>query len=281
MSRLTVVVLTYNEEQNLPDCLDSLRAVPHDLVIVDSGSTDATLCIAAEHNARVLQHTFESHARQWQWTLDQLEPDTDWVLGLDADQRLSPELSAELCRLLEQPSIEYDGFYVKRRQIFRGRWIKHGGYYPKYMLKLFRPRTVRIDELDLMDHHFYVPGGVSTLHYDLIEDNHKEAQIAFWVSKHVRYAELHAQEEVARRATHHAWPVEARLFGTPDERVVWLKQRWYNLPLYLRPFVFFAYRYLFRLGFLDGKQGFIFHFLQTFWYRLLIDIRVDELQQRS
>src|SRR4051794_35285820 len=94
--RLTVIVLTYNEELNLPDCLTSLCDLPHDLVIVDSGSTDKTLHIAAEHGARVLTHPFESHARQWQWILEQIGLDLDWVLGLDADQRLSPELGTEL-----------------------------------------------------------------------------------------------------------------------------------------------------------------------------------------
>jgi glycosyltransferase involved in cell wall biosynthesis len=283
-SGLTVIVLTRNEERNLLACLSSLANVPHNLVVVDSGSTDATLEIAAAHDACVLSHPFESHARQWSWTLRQLAPTLDWVLGLDADQRLSPELAVELRELFRCPSqrlADHDGFYVNRRQIFRGRWIRNGGYYPKLLLKLFRANAAHLDERDLMDHHFYVTGRVGTLRGDLIEDNLNEGDIEFWITKHVRYAELHAQEEVLRTAANQPWVIKPALFGTPDQRVVWLKQCWYKLPLYIRPFVFFLYRYVIRLGFLDGKQGFIFHFLQSFWYRLIVDIRIDELRQRG
>jgi glycosyltransferase involved in cell wall biosynthesis len=279
---LTVIVLTYDEELNLPACLDSLRLVPHRLVVVDSGSSDATRQIAEAYGARILCHPFESHARQWSWTLQQLALDADWVLGLDADQRLSRELACELAQLFERPiGSGVGGYYVNRRQIFRGQWIRNGGYYPKYLLKLFRASKVRFDERDLMDHHFYVDGRVGILRGDLIEDNQKEIDIGFWLSKHLRYAELHAREELLRRQTPNAWLIQPNPLGTPDQRVVWLKQRWYSLPLYLRPFLLFSYRYFVRLGFRDGKQGFIFHFLQSFWYRLLVDIRIDDLRQRG
>jgi glycosyltransferase involved in cell wall biosynthesis len=280
---LAVVVLTYNEELNLSACLASLHGLPHTLMVVDSGSTDGTLSIAAAHGARTLAHPFASHATQWRWALEHLEPNVEWVLGLDADQCLSTELRAELLRLFagdDERLCRCTGFYLNRRQIFRGTWIRHGGYYPKYLLKLFRVTSVRIDERDLMDHHFYVEGAVDKLHGDLIEDNHKERDIGFWISKHVGYAELHAREELARRPSSNAWLVRPAFFGTPDERIVWLKRFWYHMPLYVRPVLYFAYRYVLRRGFLDGKQGFIFHFLQSFWYRLLVDIRLDDLRSQ-
>jgi glycosyltransferase involved in cell wall biosynthesis len=288
--RLTVVVLTRNEEQNLPACLAALQHVPHRLIVVDSGSTDATLEIAAKYDACILTHPFETHAHQWDWTLAQLksecdfDPEMDWVLGLDADQRLSSELAGELAGLFAHPNgalRRNDGFYVNRRQVFRGRWIRHGAYYPKYLLKLFRASSVHFDERDLMDHHFYVSGRAGTLSGDLVEDNLKEADIGFWIAKHVRYAELHAREELARRQMHQPWLVHPTLVGNPDQRTAWLKQHWYGMPLYMRPFLLFLYRYVVRLGFLDGKQGFVFHFLQSFWYRLLVDIHIDEQQQRG
>jgi glycosyltransferase involved in cell wall biosynthesis len=281
---LAVVVLTYNEESNLPTCLTSLRGLPHALTIVDSGSTDRTLAIAAEHGARTFTHPFESHAQQWRWAIQQVEPTFEWVLGLDADQSLSSELQSELVELFTSGGdrlAPYVGFYLNRRQIFRGQWIRHGGYYPKYLLKLFRRGRVVIDDRDLIDHHFYVAGPTTKLRGDLIEDNRKEADITFWISKHVRYANLHAREELARRSASQPWLVQPALFGTPDERVVWLKRLWYRMPLYARPCLYFVYRYLFRRGFLDGKQGFIFHFLQSFWYRLLVDIHVDDLGRQA
>jgi len=115
------------------------------------------------------------------------------------------------------------------------------------------------------------------LRYDLVEDNLKEANIAFWLSKHIGYAELHAREELSRRREGHEWLIQPSLFGSPDQRVVWCKRLWYQMPLYARPFFYFVYRYLVLRGILDGKQGFIFHFLQSFWYRLLVDIRLDDM----
>jgi glycosyltransferase involved in cell wall biosynthesis len=278
---LAVVVLTYNEELNLPACLDSVDGLARALVVVDSGSTDRTLAIAVEHGACILSHEFAGHAAQWRWALGQLDPQVEWVLGLDADQRLSPELRAELEHLFaaeQQRLLEHNGFYLNRRQIFRGQWIHHGGYYPKYLLKLFRLNKVQLDEQDLMDHHFYVPGKLGELRHDLIEDNRNEANIAFWLTKHIGYAELHAREEFSRRCGDgHGWPIQPALFGTPDQRVVWCKRIWYRMPLYARPLLYFLYRYFLLGGVLDGKQGFIFHFLQSFWYRLLVDIRLDDL----
>ncbi len=277
---LAIVVLTHNEELNLPACLHSVQGLSDQVLVVDSGSTDRTRAIATEWHARVLIHEFVGHAKQWRWALEQLDADTEWVLGLDADQRLSEELRDELVGLFtceKSRLMAHNGFYLNRRQIFRGKWIHHGGYYPKYLLKLFRLNRVQLDDRDLMDHHFYIASKVGELRHDLIEDNLKEANIAFWLSKHIGYAELHAREEFSRRRDGHAWPIQPALFGSPDQRVVWCKRLWYRMPLYARPVLYFVYRYIVLRGILDGKQGFIFHFLQSFWYRLLVDIRLDDL----
>jgi glycosyltransferase involved in cell wall biosynthesis len=275
---LSVVILTFNEEVNLPRCLESLRPLPCDLFIVDSGSTDATLAIARQHHAYIAEHPFQTHALQWGWALQNLPLRTDWVLAIDADQSLTPELARELAGLFGDPArlpVELGGLYLNRRQIFRGRWIRYGGYYPKYLLKLFRRDAVRVDANDLVDHHFYVSGKTGKLRHDLLEVNRKEDDITFWISKHNRYAALIAEEECRRRngATS---PLQPAFFGSPDERILRLKQVWRALPLFLRPGLYFLYRYFFRLGFLDGKEGFIFHFLQGFWFRLLVDIKMDE-----
>lgn len=172
---------------------------------------------------------------------------------------------------------EVDGFYIKRRQVFRGRWIKHGGYYPKYLLKLFRRDKVSTDANDLVDHHFYVDGCVAKLNHDMIEDNWKENDISFWIEKHNRYASLLASEEFERRRNGRQELMEPSLAGNPDQRTLWLKRQWSRMPLYVRPFLYFLYRYIFRLGFLDGKEGFVFHFLQGFWFRLLVDIKLEEI----
>lgn len=277
---ITAVVLTLNEELNLAECLASLVGWVEEIVVVDSGSTDSTLNLAARAGARVAHHAFESHSAQWSWALENLQINTDWVLGLDADQQVTPELRSELLSRFGPQGDRgegINGFYIARRQIFRGRWIRHGGYYPKYLLKLFRRDRVRFDSLDLSDHHFYVDGRTERLDGDIAEDNRKEYDIGFWVEKHTRYAARIAREELLRRKEGGGWPLPPSLWGSPDQRVMWMKDRWYRMPLYLRPLLYFFYRYVLRLGFLDGKQGFIFHFLQGYWFRLLVDVHLDDL----
>jgi glycosyltransferase involved in cell wall biosynthesis len=274
---LAVVVLTFNEERNLAACLGSVTGLASEIFVVDSGSTDRTVAIAREFGGQVVVHPFESHAKQWRWALSTLPLKAPWVLALDADQLLTPELRDSIRQNLAgwTASGAAVGGYVNRRQIFRGRWIRHGGYYPKYLLKLFRRDAVVLDEHDLVDHHFHVTGPTAILAGDLIEDNRNENDIAVWIAKHNRYAVRQAHEETARNLDPDPRPTRA--FGSPDERTRWRKRIWYRLPLYIRPFGYFIYRYVFRLGFLDGKEGFIFHFLQAFWYRLLVDINRDEL----
>ena len=272
-----MVILTLNEEANLAQCLASVRDWTHEVYVVDAGSSDRTHEIATSYGATVVEHPFETHASQWRWAFAKLSITGEWVLALDADQRVTPELALEI-RQLDWSALEHvDGVYIKRQQWFRGRWIKHGGYYPKYLLKMFRPGKVIIDASDLVDHHFYVTGGVTKLCHDLIESNAKEDDISFWIDKHNRYATLLAREEVRWREAPREAAIAPSLVGNPDQKSLAHKRLWRRMPLYARPFLYFFYRYFVRLGFLDGKQGAIFHFMQAFWFRLLVDIKIDEL----
>lgn len=282
---ISIVILTYNEARNLGACLESVSSLAGEIFVVDSGSKDGTVDIARRHGAQVITHAFETHARQWNWALRNLPFSYEWALCLDADHRVTAELADEIAGLFRDELggvlNEVDGFYVKRRQVFRGRWIKHGGYYPKYMLKLARHHQSWCDERELIDFRLYVKGTTRLLENDVIEANENEVDISFWIAKHNRFASLQAQEEMRRGRDKAGWAVMPSLFGTPDQRILWLKERWYSMPLYVRPFIYFFYRYVLRLGFLDGKEGFVFHFLQAFWYRLLVDINLDDLRRRG
>ena len=280
---VSAVVLTYNEELNLPNCLASLRDVVAEIHVVDSGSTDGTCAIAREYGAHLVTHEFSGHSAQWQWALSSLPIQHDWVLGLDADQRLTPELTIELLELFEKPEriSEYAAFYVARRNVFRGKWIRWGGYYPKHLLKLFRRDRLLHEPADLLDHHFHVTGKVGKLRHDIIEENLKEDDIDFWIKKHLRYAELLAREEVRRQNGIAPTHVKPALLGSPDERAEWQKRTWTMLPRFVRAPAYFMWRYVFLLGFLDGKQGFAFHFLHAFWFRLITDLKLEEQRERN
>jgi glycosyltransferase involved in cell wall biosynthesis len=274
---ISVVILTLNEAANLPGCLAGVRDWAEQVFVVDAGSSDQTRRIAEESGAVVVEHAFETHSRQWRWALDNLPIHTDWVLALDADQQVTAELAGEIAGLDPRELEGLDGLFINRRQCFRGRWIKHGGYYPKYLLKMFRRTAAVIDPADLVDHHFYVTGPTKKLRCDLNEANKKEDDISFWIEKHCRYATFLAREEYAWRTNGSRPVIAPSFFGTPDQKSLALKRIWRRMPLYVRPFLYFFYRYVLRLGILDGKQGAIFHVLQAFWFRLLVDIKLDEL----
>ncbi len=279
MIPLSVIVVTRNEELNLDRCLASVHGFAGQVFVVDSESTDRSREIARHHGAAVHELPYD-HTRiiPWifQWALDHLPIANDWVLILEADQAVPEALRAEIAALLARPRIAENGFYIRRRQIFRGRPIRFGGYGSKRLLKLFRRGSGRLDPVE-QDTRVYVEGEVGRLRAPLEEWNRREDSIQFYLQKHLRYAEAFANEELLRRTGRAPWKTPPRLLGTPDERVLWLKQRYYRLPLYLRPCLYFAYRYLLLLGVLDGKNGFIFHFLQAFWFRLVVDIRIEEL----
>lgn len=277
---LSAMILTFNEEDNIELCLKSLVDWVDEVFLLDSNSTDRTLQFAERYGCKVVQHAFEGHTKQRNWGLRNLPFTHEWVFALDADHRVMPELAQELQAEFGQLSGNYNGLYMKRRQIFRGRWIRHGAYYPKWQLKLFKHQKAACDEHEF-DYRYYVEGKLGYLKNDITEDNRKEGDMTFWVSKHNKFATETAEEQLKRRAGILQWQAKPNLFGNPDERILWLKSRWYTMPLYLRPFLYFGYRYFLRLGFLDGKQGFIFHFMQAFWFRLLVDIKIDDMTHNA
>ena len=178
-------------------------------------------------------------------------------------------------------SAEVNGIYFNRKYYFKGRWIKHGGYFPKYMLKMFRTGVGFSDLNENMDHRFVVKG--DTLIWKkghLKEENFKENMISFWIEKHNRYSDLVAHEEIERKMKLRIQTVHPKFLGSPDQRIAFLKNLWWRMPLFSRPFLYFIYRYFLLLGFLDGREGLIFHFLQALWFRFLVDVRISELEPR-
>ncbi|MCE3247248.1 MAG: glycosyltransferase [Geminicoccaceae bacterium] len=278
---LAVIILTLNEEANLPHALSSLQGLDAEVFVVDSGSTDRTLEIARAAGCQVIEHPFENYAVQRNWAFDHLRVATPWTLCLDADERLTPELVGEIRATLSREDSPYDGYMLRKRTIFLGRWIRHGGQYPAYHLRLFRSGRGRC-EARLYDQHFIVDGRVGRLRNDYIDVI--TSDLGRFISRHNRWAELEAAEILAQSegATQRGPTVAPALTGTAIERRRFLRTRVYQrFPLFVRPFLFWFYGYVLRGGFLDGVEGLIFHTLQRFWFRFLVDARIWERRSKA
>jgi exosortase/archaeosortase family protein len=277
-TQFSFVILTYNEETHLPRLLQSISSLNAPVFILDSGSADKTVEIAEQFGATVLSHSFENHPKQWDFALKNFNIQTAWVIGLDADHTVTPELRKHLEDFRDEDYPNVNGIYFNRKNFFKGKWIKHGGYYPFYQLKMIRYGIGYSDLSENMDHRFVAPGA-TIIWKDgyLIEENLKENNIAFWINKHNRYSDLVAHEEVERMQQLRSQTVSPVFFGRPNEHRAWLKQFWWKLPKYVRPLLYFIYRMFFKLGILDGETGIIFHFLQGFWFRLVVDIKINEI----
>jgi glycosyltransferase involved in cell wall biosynthesis len=265
------------EEANLETCLRSVAGWSADIHVVDSGSTDRTLEIANKLAHHVHYHPYVDHASQIAYVIYELPLRFEWLLLLDADNEVSMELKRSIDGLLSGPEQGKDGFYSVHRHLFRGkpvRGLKH------WWLRLVRHHRVEVDDCELVDWRLRLTGPTGFLRGEITEHNLKDSDLDFWIDKHQQFASRMAVEEALRRAGRIAWSVQPRLFGNPDERMIWFKSRWYSLPLFVRPFVYFGYRYFWRLGFLDGQNGFLFHYLQAFWFRLLVDFKLSDLERR-
>ena len=274
--RLAVIVLTRDEAANLPALLASLEGLDCRVFVVDSGSTDATVAIAEAAGCEVVKHPFENYAAQRNWAFDHLPIATPWVLSLDADERLTPELRDEIARVVADDDPAFAGYMLRKQTWFMGRWLRHGGQYPSWHLRLARTGKVRCEER-LYDQHFVVDGSVGRLEHDYIDI--LTDSLTSWTERHNRWATLEAAELMAAEGR---MQVQPRWSGSPIERKRFLRTKVYkSFPLFLRPFLLFLFDYLIRGGFLDGKPGLIFHVLQRFWFRFLVDAKIYEMRRKQ
>lgn len=274
---IAVVILTFNEEKHIGRCLRHALALTDEVHVVDSFSTDATVEIARSMGAQVWQHPFENHAKQLEWALAHLPIAGEWVMRVDADEIVSPSLAAEIREALSAAAPRVNGFLVFRQVCFQGAPIRHGGV-PHWVLRLWRRGMAKVEQRWMDEHVLLKEGTSSSLRGDFIDDNLNG--VAWWTDKHNGYSTREAIDLLNHR--HHFLPVAGQPALTPQaRRVRWLKEKLYaRLPPGMRAFLFFAYRMVFRLGILDGRGGFVFHFLQGCWYRFLVDVKVRAVERR-
>tara|TARA_R110000751_G_scaffold68236_2_gene138899 strand:+ start:9639 stop:10502 length:864 start_codon:yes stop_codon:yes gene_type:complete len=263
---ITVAIITYNEEVNLPFTLRNIDGFAQDVVILDSGSSDNTIDIATSFGARVFHRDFDNFSSQRKHLLNNIQFKTTWILVLDADEILTNELKEEILSIL--PSSDKDAYFMKRRFYWMGEWVKRG-YYPTNLLRLGKVGLINCDDREINEHMICSTNLVGQLNHDFIDQNHKG--LKEWVDKHNQYSDREAD------ALFLVDPNSYSLLNGQYSRKRWIRKNiWNNLPPVIRPFFYFFYRFVIKMGFLDGPKVAIYHFLHAFIYRVLIDFKYLE-----
>ena len=279
MLDLSVIILTYNEELHIRRCIENVLPIAKDIFIVDSFSTDRTLEIAKKYlNVHILQNKWENnYAKQFNWGLEHAAITTQWVLRLDADEYLLPELVQELQTKLPLLPDDVTGIIFNRRHIFMGKWMKRG-IYPVKLLRVFRYGKGMCEQR-LMDEHIQLTEGYA-IEFEHDFCDHNMNNLSWFCHKHVNYAIREAVDLL---------DIELNLTGvaeTDSDKEIspqalakrMKKHKYAKQPLFWRSFAYFCYRYFLKGACLDGKIGFIWTFLQGWWYRMLVDAKVYEIK---
>lgn len=274
MSNISAIVLTYNEEIHLERCLRSLEKIGAKVFIVDSFSSDRTEEIAKSYGASFYQNPWTNHSTQINWALDNCPIETEWIIRLDADEYLCEDGERAILQDLPKLSENDSAATIKLKRVFMGREIKR---MPSIkMIRVFRKGRGR-SENRWMDEHIQVStGNIVDLQGSFADDNLNT--LGWWTTKHNGYSIREAIELL---------DIEYQLLGNREEsnldeqarRKRNIKMKYVKSPLFLRSFIYFLYRYFFKLGFLDGKEGFLWHFLQGWWYRTLVDAKIFEIKK--
>ena len=282
MLDISVIILTYNEELHIRRCLENICPIAKKVIVVDSPSTDSTVAICHEFdNVEVVAHKYPGNqAEQFNWAIDNLGIETEWVLRLDADEYLTPELIDELKEKLPLLPNDVNGIIFNRRHIFMGKWVKRG-VYPVKLLRMFRYGK-GVCEQRLMDEHIQLTEGhFVEFNYDFCD--HNLNNLSWWTQKHIGYAIREATDllDMEYDLTGSAKNDETINLSSQALKKRRRKHGYAKKPLFWRSFAYFIYRYFFKLGFLEGKEGFLWHFLQGWWYRTLVDAKVYEIKRKS
>lgn len=278
---IAAVILTKNEEKHIVRCLESLKGVCEDIVVVDCFSEDRTEELAKEHGARVMKHPWKNYATQFNFGVYECGITADWIWRIDADELLEGDLGRAVKEAVNSCCDDVHGIYVRKRIDFMGRPLLHGGWYPSYHLKVFRRGHGDCENRWMDEHIRLFDGRAITVEVgNQVDANLND--LTWWTEKHNGYATREMADMLMMEYGMDAAGQEVvpKFFGTEEQRKRWLKVKYIKAPLFVRPFVNFLLRYVLKGGFLDGKEGFVWHILQGFWYRMLVDAKIFELKKQ-
>ena len=277
--KIVAIILTFNSENSIAKVIDSCKDIVFRILVVDSFSSDQTVDIATSSGCEIVKHEFDNYSKQRNWAQAYADlKSTDWVLHLDSDEIISPELAQSIQQAITEDSQEIDGYLVRRLSYFLGHPIKYGHINPSWHLRLFKASKGFCEDR-LYDQHFVVLGKTKQLKGFLLDL--QLTSIENWTASHNRWSSAEALEILLKSEAENnqVKTLPASLQGDLRMQKRWLKNNlYYRSPLLLRVFIFFIYSYFLRLGFLDGKTGLIYHVLQAFWFRFLTDSKIIEMQ---
>jgi glycosyltransferase involved in cell wall biosynthesis len=281
---VSVLIPAKNEEENLPACLESV-ARADEVFVVDSQSEDRSVEIAESYGAKVVQFHFNGRwPKKKNWSLENLPFNNDWVLIVDCDERITPELWDEIATAIQDAN--HGGYYLNRRVFFLGKWIRHGGKYPDWNLRLFRHAQGRYENLktegirntgdnEVHEHVVIGDGAVGYLKNDMLHEDFRD--LFHWLERHNRYSNWEARVYYnLLTGMGEGGTIGANLFGDSVQRKRFLKKIWVRLPF--KPTLRFVLFYFLQLGFLDGRAGYVYGRLLS-QYEYQIGVKLYELRQ--
>lgn len=272
MNDITAIILTKNEEVNIERCINSIKGLADRIVVVDSGSTDKTADLARNLGAEIYEHPFKHYAAQFNWALDNVDIKTKWVYRIDADEVVTPELKEEIiseCKKHHDDDV--NAFLMKHKLYFLGRFLTHGGVYPFVKITVFKPEYADFEDRAMGEHVVVHEGKTAEFKNDCLHYDCKS--LTAFVDKHNSYATREVIDYYERKNRIND---QAGLYDEAEKTKKIRDSFYYKLPMFLRARLYFWYRYYFKLGFLDGKPGKIYAYIQAYMYRYIIDAKIYE-----
>lgn len=275
MADLTAIILTKNEEKNIEECIRSIKGLAERIVVIDSFSTDLTTEIARGLGAEVYEHTFENYAKQFLYGMEIARITTKWVLRIDADERLTPTGAEELENLCRQNGdTDVNGIILRFKVNFMGKDLYHGGIYPFRKLLVFKYGKGSIEKRNMDEHIILFEGKSIEMREDCVHHDYKD--LTRWIEKHNWYASREVMD-------YYQFKEDMADGEKLDKKAKWKRKIkfkvYYKLPMGFRAHLYYWYRYYVKRGFLDGKEGKIYAFMQAYWYRYLVDAKIYEREK--